>query len=53
MCDGTSHLVLVGRVELVPGLWVVLFVPKAAHVEIFTACKIKRREGEERQNIKI
>lgn len=46
---GESYLVLVGWVELVPGLWVVLLVPEAANVERFRACRIKggKRKREE------
>lgn len=44
---GHSHLVLVGWVKLVPGLWVVLLVPEAANFERFRACRIKR-EGKKR-----
>lgn len=35
--DGNSHLVLVGGVKFVPGLWVVLLVPEAVNVERFRA----------------
>lgn len=42
MC--ACHLVLVGWVELVPGLWVVLLVPEAANVERFRARGRRKRK---------
>lgn len=45
---GSSHLVLVGWVEVVPGFWVVLLVPEAANMEGFRAYEIKREEGTKR-----
>lgn len=37
MCDENYHLILIGRIQFVPRLRVVLFVPEAANVEQFTA----------------
>lgn len=39
---GTSHLVLVGWVELVPRFWVVLLVKEAANMEQVRTRRIKR-----------
>lgn len=39
---GSSHLVLVGWVELVPRFWVVLLVKEAANMEQFRTRRIKR-----------
>lgn len=50
MCDGNNHLVLVGWVQFVPGLWVVLPVPEATNMERFRAWRRKReRERTERE----
>lgn len=49
MLLGSSHLVLVGRVELVPGFWVALFVPEAANMERFRASRIKYNNNKMRK----
>lgn len=45
-----SHLVLVGWVELAPGLWVVVLIPEAANVQRFMACRIKRSRAKENKD---
>lgn len=37
----TSHLVLVGGIQLVPRFWVVLLVPEAENMKRFGASHIK------------